>query len=88
MGNDNSTKKGNSRFCEEFVEIVQLILDNEATPEHEQKFRYFMECRDCASYFNLESSTIKFIKEKIENHRLQVPAELASEIRSLLSRNP
>ena len=80
MGNDQSTKKG-SRFCREFVELAQLILDNEATPEHEEKFRYFMECRDCSSYYSLEASTIQFIKEKMANQRLQVPPKLAEEIR-------
>jgi len=40
MGNNNSTKTettNQSRFCDEFVEIVQLILDGEATEEQLHK---------------------------------------------------
>lgn len=86
MGNTNSTKNDtttNSRFCEEFVEIVQLILDGEASEEHKSRFHnYFMECGHCSSYFNLESSTVEFLKKKITQEKTPVPKDLEREIRS------
>ncbi|MBX2841526.1 MAG: hypothetical protein KTR26_07125 [Flammeovirgaceae bacterium] len=91
MGKDNSTKSEShecgSRFCKEFVEIVQLILDGEASKEHKDRFnKYYMECNDCISYYNLESSTIEFLKKKIEEEKVTVPVDLANEIRIKLGK--
>jgi|GEM_PF-4645652 len=86
MGNNNSTKNDTttgSRFCEDFVEIVQLILDGEATEEHKNKFHnYYMECGNCISYYNLESSTVEFLKKKIVQEKTPVPKDLAQKILS------
>ncbi len=77
------TKNGSTRFCDEFVEIVQLILDNEASEADKQKFNdYYMKCTTCTSYYNLESSTIELLKNHIQQNKLAVPEDLASEIRS------
>jgi predicted anti-sigma-YlaC factor YlaD len=86
MGNNNSTKNdttASSRFCEDFVEIVQLILDGEASEEHKKKFHsFYMECGSCISYYNLESSTVEFLKKKIEQEKMPVPKDLAEQILS------
>ncbi|MBT31854.1 MAG: hypothetical protein CMO01_19525 [Thalassobius sp.] len=82
MGNNTETSR-NSRFCDEFVEIVQLILDGEASEEHKNRFNdYFMKCGHCISYYNLESSTVEFLKKKIEQEKTPVPDGLANEILS------
>ncbi len=86
MGNNNSTKNDTatkSRFCEEFVEIVQLILDGEATEDHKNRFHnYYMQCGRCISYYNLEASTIEFLKKKIVKERTPVPEDLGKQILS------
>jgi predicted anti-sigma-YlaC factor YlaD len=86
MGNNNSTKNDtsiNSRFCDEFVEIVQLILDGEASDEHKNRFyEYYMQCGHCISYYNLESSTVEFLKKKIIQEKTPVPKDLEKQIRS------
>ncbi|MEM1137116.1 MAG: hypothetical protein AAGI07_14860 [Bacteroidota bacterium] len=86
MGNNNSTKTNisqSSRFCNEFVELVQLILDGEATKEDKNRFYdYYMKCGHCISYYNLESSTVEFLKKKIEQEKTPVPDGLAKQILS------
>ncbi len=89
MGKDNSTNAGNdngSLLCQEFKEIVQLILDGEARPHHKKSFQdYYMKCKHCVSYYDLESATHRFVRHNIHTSRKSVPDDLYSEIMSKIN---
>ena len=81
----NDEKASENRFCKEFVEIVQLMVDGEATEAHRERFQnYYAKCKHCLEYYDIESSTIKFIREtfKSDAHDRGVPTELAGNIRN------
>jgi len=79
----NSTQKSDSLFCDEFVHLVQQILDKEATEADIKLFNnHYMKCSHCISYYNLESNTVEFLKTKIKETKTLVPEELAQEIRT------
>ncbi len=77
MNKTFTNENSGSRFCKEFVEIVQLILDDEAKDEDIKLFKeYYMKCKDCIKYYDIEESTISFIKQKIKRHTTPVDFEV------------
>lgn len=85
MGNDRYAHENGSMFCKEFTELVQLILDGEASSEHKGLFDTYMQCKHCVEYYQLESSSIQFLKSKLENNKIPVPQDLVNDIRSKIS---
>jgi len=87
MGHLSSTNErkanGSSLFCDEFVEIVQLILDGEAKQEHRERFnKHYMKCKHCVNYYDLEAATHSFIRSSISKPKLNVPDDLVRKIKS------
>ncbi|MEN7549587.1 hypothetical protein AAG747_16810 [Rapidithrix thailandica] len=67
--------------CAKFVELVQLIVDEEATSEEEQLFKdHYEKCKHCLNYYEIEKSAVAVIKNKISKN--SPPPELANQIRA------
>lgn len=67
--------------CEKCLEILELIMDGEATPQQENDFRKHIDaCLPCYETYNLEASIKKLLQTRIE--RKQVPEDLIEKIRS------
>lgn len=67
--------------CKEFVSIIQLVLDGEATEE--QKAMLFEECESCkdrAQQFSIEKALHELIRSKID--KAPLPCELPDQIRA------
>jgi anti-sigma factor (TIGR02949 family) len=65
---------------EECNQLLQLILDGEATPEQEKKFYQHIDtCVYCLNGYELEKSIRKLIKTKIA--RQTVPTDLVDTIK-------
>ena len=62
------------------LKILNLILDNEATPAQEDFFKTHIEnCTVCFAHYNVEKQIRQLLKSKLNNK--SVPSALASEIR-------
>ncbi len=74
--------------CDEFekcLKILNLILDNEATPSQEEYFKSHIEkCSICFAHCNMEKQIRQLIKTKMSNK--SVPNALANEIRGKIVR--
>ncbi len=65
--------------CEEFVNLMQAIIDGEATKEEEEFFnQHYSTCNPCHEYFTFSKSFFEFVKSKIKVEPL--PNDLASSI--------
>ncbi len=74
-------QNGTSLFCGEFVELTQLVIDNEADENDIAKFwEYVNSCKDCAEYYDMEKATREFIRSNTP--KTSVPPSLADEIRN------
>lgn len=82
MGNCTS---GKCKDFEKFYSILNLILDNEATPDQEKFFKVHVQnCMVCFSHYNIEKQLRELIKTKV-NHR-PISNDLASQIRDRIPR--
>ncbi len=74
--------------CGEFekcLKILNLILDNEASPSQEEFFKSHIEnCMVCFAHCNMEKQIRQLIKTKTNNK--SVPSALANEIRGKIVR--
>jgi hypothetical protein len=80
-----AAKAGENRFCNKFVELVELIIDGEATTAQMAEFNdYYMQCKHCIKYYNIESSTMRFVREQLKknNFVLNVPDTFAAEVQN------
>jgi mycothiol system anti-sigma-R factor len=69
--------------CKGFVQLVQLMLDGEATPEQQELFRqHYNRCKHCAEHYSIEESTLKFLKKKVCACRAHAPQNLLGMIKS------
>lgn len=67
--------------CEKCLELLELIMDGEASPEEEKQFHeHINDCLPCYETYNLETSIKKLIQTKLE--KKQVPDDLVATIRS------
>ncbi len=67
--------------CKKCLELLELIVDGEATKEEEQYFhQHIDQCLPCFETYNLESSIKNLLRTKIE--RKKVPDDLISSIKS------
>ena len=66
--------------CSEFLDVVNLILDNEATEDQENFVREHIEdCTGCLEKYELEKKIKELLQTKIS--KKPVPLNLANEIR-------
>lgn len=75
---EKSTRCSDNRDC---LQLLELMLDNEATDEQEKLFHEHIEkCMPCYEYFNLEKAIKEVIQTKIK--RKPVPGDLVDSIKS------
>ena len=71
---------------QECLKDLEVILDNEATPEEEKMyFDHIEKCWPCFQNYNLETAIRELIKTKVE--RKQVPEDLVARIRIEIERS-
>lgn len=69
--------------CQEFLSLVDAIMDGEATQEEKDKFKsHSSKCHPCAEKYKLDNSFFETVRKKI--CREEVPAGLASQILSFV----
>jgi anti-sigma factor (TIGR02949 family) len=77
-------KKMSPTDCKEFnkcMEILELMLDNEASKDEAEYVNMHMEkCLVCFEHYQVEKEIRELIKTKLSN--LPVPTDLAHQIRS------
>ncbi len=72
--------------CKSFVELIQLIADDEATSEQKKVFKaHYTKCNHCAEHYNIDKSTMDFIKAKLCECKVNAPAGLAEQIRKKIA---
>ncbi len=68
---------------EKFVELVQLVLDNEASPEEVDLCRQRMEC--CGKSLELymkDKQFLETLRQKLSGNKECCPCQVAEEIRN------
>lgn len=74
--------------CGEFdkcLKILNLMLDDEATPDQERYFfSHIEECITCFSHYNIEKQMRELLKSKVKRKR--VPSEWVMAIRNRIIR--
>ena len=86
MGLQDWLKRSFSKNCDECLELLELILDNEATSEQKEYFANHVDnCKDCYEYYNLELTIKKLLKEKIGSQ--PVPSDLIDSINTKVRKN-
>lgn len=74
--------------CSDFdkcLQILNLILDNEASEDEEIFFKSHIEkCMVCFAHYNVEKQIRQLLKTKLNHHK--VPTALANDIRSKILR--
>ena len=76
-------KPGKNLSC---MEMLQLILEGDATPEQQQEFTTHMdECMPCYKTYHLETALKMLIKSKCNGHG--APPELIEKIKTQISQN-
>lgn len=77
------SKPGKKLTC---MEMLQLMLDGNATPEEQQQFKSHLdECMPCYKTYNLELALKALIKTKCNGNG--APPELIEKIKSQISQN-
>ncbi|MEQ8336278.1 MAG: hypothetical protein RIA62_02960 [Cyclobacteriaceae bacterium] len=77
---EESTDKAGNSGCSEYLEILHLMLDNEATKEQENYLSAHVDkCMTCLQLYEVEKEIRILIKTKLTSQ--SVPPGLASEIR-------
>ncbi len=67
-------------------EMLQLIVDGDATPEQHQEFQQHMhECMPCFQSYELEIALKSLLKSRCNGHG--APTALVEKIRSQISQN-
>jgi anti-sigma factor (TIGR02949 family) len=73
----------NQREC---LQMLQLILDGEATPEQKDHFlkEHLEQCMPCYQNYNLEVAIRELLKAKCTHH---APQELVDDIKKKVTQN-
>lgn len=75
-----TTDKEGKSGCKEYLEILHLMLDDEASKDQEDYLTAHVEkCMSCFEYYEVEKEIRLLIKTKVKSQ--PVPKDLASEIR-------
>lgn len=70
--------------CSEYLELIQLVIDNESTKVQEGYLRRHMRhCTKCLEKFELDEELKKAIRMKLENR--EVPPKLAESIKTKIT---
>ena len=71
---------------ENCLKVLEVILDNESTPEEEEKyFQHVEKCWTCYQNYNLEKAIRELIRTRVE--KKQVPQELVDRIKSEIEKS-
>jgi anti-sigma factor (TIGR02949 family) len=83
---DQSRMKQDCENSRECLQMLQLILDGEATPEQKDHFltKHLDECMPCYKNYHLEVAIRQLLKTKCSN---QAPQELVDDIRKKVIQN-
>lgn len=83
---DQSRMKQDCKNQRECLEMLQLILDGESSPEQKQHFlkEHLEECMPCYKNYHLEVAIRQLLKTKCTN---QAPQELVDDIRKKVIQN-
>jgi len=85
MSNDYNNMKqdcGDKRNC---LELLQLILDGEATPEQKANFKsHIDDCMTCYRHYHFDQAIKELLKVKCVS---QAPSDLIESIRSKIKEN-
>ncbi len=66
--------------CKEYVQLMQLIIDNEAAEEEKELFlSHSGKCNPCQQHYLFEKQTIEFLKNKLK--KIPTPQDLEETIR-------
>lgn len=67
------------------LDMLQLILDGEASPEEKRNFieKHLETCLPCYKTYHLEMAIRELLKSKCGNH--EAPAELVDNIKKMIS---
>lgn len=72
--------------CTEYLELVQLVLDNESTREQEVYLRRHLKmCVKCLEKYEMEKELKKALKIKLQSK--EVPMGLADSIRAKIAKS-
>ncbi len=76
-----STTNGKCQESKKCIEMLQIILDGEASEEEQQYFlNHVEECAPCYQYYNLEKTIRLVLKQKIE--KKPIPEDLIESIKA------
>jgi anti-sigma factor (TIGR02949 family) len=83
---DQSKMKQDCENKRECLEMLQLIIDGEATPTQKDHFlkKHLDECMPCYKSYHLEVAIRELLKSKCSN---QAPQELVEDIRKKVMEN-
>ena len=83
---DQSRMKQDCNNQNECFEMLQLIIDGEATPQQKEHFlkEHLEQCMPCYKNYNLEMAIRQLLKTKCTNH---APQELVDSIRKKIAEN-
>jgi len=71
--------------CRKLVDILELIIDKEASPEQEQFFKNHIEgCAPCLDHYEIDEAMHSLIKEKLE--KKECKTSLLDSIKSEISK--
>lgn len=81
MQKENQEQEVMCQESKKCIEILELLLDGEATAEQEGFFKSHIEkCMPCYRYYDLEKSIKEILQTKVE--RKAVPRDLVDSIKS------
>jgi anti-sigma factor (TIGR02949 family) len=83
---DQSRMKQDCSNQNECFEMLQLIIDGEATPEQKDHFlkEHLEQCMPCYKNYNLEIAIRQLLKTKCTNH---APQDLVDSIKKKIAEN-
>lgn len=71
--------------CQKVVEILELIIDKEATQEQERFFKKHIDgCAPCLKHYEIDNSLIELIKKSLE--KKECKSDLLSCIKSEINK--
>ena len=77
---------GDGMSCQDFVRLIQLVLDEEATEEEKALFaKHANDCHPCKEHLDIDKTAFEFIKSKLD--KTKMPTDLAEQIRSIVKQN-
>jgi len=87
MSNSNQEKmKSDCADKRDCLEMLQLILDGEATPEQKANFKLHIDdCLPCFQHYHFDQAIKELLKLKCSS---QAPSDLVESIKSKLKINP